>query len=102
MILRVFLYFGILAAGWFLSSKGVIHNKLMKKISIIQSIILFGLIYIMGIRIGMDQQILSSIRQIGIVAFVFAVVTASLSMLFVYILRKKFISDINITGAKND
>lgn len=102
MALRVCLYFGILALGWFLSSKGKIHGKLMNKISIIQSIILFGLIYTMGVRIGMDEQILSSIGQIGITAFVFAIMTASFSILFVYIARKKFIDDVNITGGKND
>ena len=102
MALRVLLYFGILALGWFLSSKGKIHGKLMNKISVIQSIILFGLIYTMGVRIGMDEQILSSIGQIGITAFVFAIMTASFSILFVYIARKKFIADVNITGGKND
>lgn len=102
MALRVCLYFGILALGWYLSSKGKIHGKLMNKISVIQSIILFGLIYTMGVRIGMDDQILSSIGQIGITAFVFAIMTASFSILFVYIARKKFIADVNITGGKND
>lgn len=102
MAFRVLSYFGILAFGWFLSSKGKIHENLMKKISVIQSIILFGLIYIMGVRIGMDEQILSSIGKIGIMAAVFAFITASLSILFVYAARKKFIADINITGGKND
>ncbi len=102
MALRVLLYFGILAVGWFLSSKGKIHENLMKRISVIQSIILFGLIYIMGVRIGMDDQILSSIGQIGVMAAVFALVTASLSILFVYVARKKLIADANITGGKND
>ena len=102
MALRVLLYFGILALGWYLSSKGKIHGKLMNKISVIQSIILFGLIYTMGVRIGMDEQILSSIGQIGITAFVFAIMTASFSILFVYIARKKFVADVNITGGKND
>lgn len=102
MALRVLLYFGILAVGWFLSSKGKIHGNLMKKISLIQSIILFGLIYIMGVRIGMDEQILSSIGQIGIMAAVFALLTASLSILFVYAARKKLIADTNITGGRND
>ena len=102
MALRVLLYFGILAVGWLLSSKEKIHEKLIKKISAIQSIILFGLIYIMGVRIGMDEQILSSIGQIGIMAAVFALMTGLFSILFVYIARKKLIADTNITGGKND
>lgn len=102
MALRVLFYFGILALGWFLSSKGKVRENLMKKISAIQSIILFGLIFIMGIRIGMDQQILSSIGQIGIMAAVFALTTSLLSIFLVNILRKRFIKDISITGGKND
>lgn len=102
MALRVLLYFGILAVGWLLSNKGKIPPNLMKKISSIQSIILFALIYIMGVRIGMDEQILTSIGQIGIKAFVFALATGAFSILFVYLLRKKFIADTNITGGKND
>ena len=102
MVFRVLMYFGILALGWFISSKGKIHGKLMKKISSIQSIILFGLVFIMGVRIGMDEQILSSIGQIGIMAAVFALMTGLFSILFVYIARKKLIADTNITGGKND
>jgi hypothetical protein len=100
MALRILLYFGILALGWYISSKGKTHGNLMKQVSSIQSIILFGLIFIMGVRIGMDEQILTSIGQIGVMAAVFALVTASMSILFVYAARKKIISDTNITGGK--
>lgn len=102
MALRVLMYFGILAVGWYLSSRGKIHEKLMKQISSIQTIILYGLIFIMGVRIGTDEQILASLGQIGIMAAVFALLTASMSILFVYAGRKKIIYDTNITGGKND
>ncbi|NLJ59141.1 MAG: hypothetical protein GX339_09895 [Tissierellia bacterium] len=102
MILRVLMYFGILAIGWLLSSRGAIHGNLMKKISNIQTLILFGLIYIMGVRVGMDEQIISSIGQIGIMAAVFGLITGTFSILLVYILRKRFITDLNITGGTND
>jgi len=97
---RIFLYFGLLAVGWLLSSKGYINKKLMSKISLIQSIILFGLIFVIGIKVGMDEQVITSIGQIGITAAVFAVFTSGFSILFVNIARKKFITDINITGGK--
>ncbi len=102
MALRVLLYFGILAVGWFISSKGKIHEKLIKRVASIQSLLLFGLIFTMGVRIGMDEKILSSIGQIGTIAALFALATTSLSILFVYAARKKLISDTNITGGKND
>ncbi|WP_312700739.1 hypothetical protein [Sedimentibacter sp.] len=102
MALRILMYFGLLAVGWFLSSKGLIHNNLMKKISGIQAVILFGLIYVMGVRVGMDEQVLSSIGQIGLTAAVFAVTTIAFSILFVYLSRKKLFSDKRITGGGND
>lgn len=102
MTSRVVLYFGLLAIGWFLSNRGKIHDNLMKRISAIQSIILFALIFIMGVRIGMDEQILSSIGQIGVIAGVFAIVTMLISILFVYLARRKVISDPNITGGKDE
>lgn len=102
MALRVLLYFGLLAVGWLLSNKGLIHDKLIGKISHIQTIILFGLIFVMGVRVGMDKQVISSIGKIGIMAAVFAVTTAAMSILFVYIVRKRLFTDIIITGGKND
>ncbi len=102
MALRVLLYFGLLAFGWLLSNKGKVPQTLMKKLSIIQSTILFGLIFTMGVRIGMDDQIFSSIGQIGLVAAVFGIVTTLISILFVYLVRKRFISDPNITGGSHD
>lgn len=102
MALRVLLYFGLLAVGWLLSSKELIHEKLMKKISHIQTLILFALIFVMGIRVGMDEQVVSSIGQIGVKAAVFAAVTSGLSILFVHAIRKEFFHDKRITGAQND
>lgn len=102
MALRVLLYFGLLAVGWLLSNKGFIHDKLMGKISLIQTIILFGLIFTMGVRVGMDEQVISSIGQIGLIAAVFAITTAAVSILFVFAVRKKLFTDTRITGGKND
>lgn len=98
---RIILYFGILAAGWFLSYRGFIHTKLMGKISKIQSVILFGLIFIMGVRVGMDEQVVNSIGQIGLKAFVFALSSASMSVLFLHI-ALKILASIKIFGGIND
>lgn len=102
MALRVLLYFGLLAVGWLLSNKGLIYGKLMSKISHIQTIILFGLIFVMGVRVGMDEQVVSSIGQIGVIAAIFAIITSSMSILFVYIIRKKLFTDTKITGGSNN
>ncbi len=100
MALRILLYFGLLAIGWLLSNKGYIKEKFLIRISNIQSFFLFILIFIMGIRLGMDKQVVASIGQIGIKAAVFALFTAGFSVIFVYLTRKKLITDKNITGGK--
>lgn len=98
MAFRILLYFGLLAVGWVLSNKGFIHEKLISKISSIQTIFLFLLIFIMGIRLGMNEQVVLSIGQIGFKSVVFTLFTAGFSVFFVFLVRKKFITDENITG----
>lgn len=100
MVFRILLYFGLLAVGWVLSNKCFIHEKLVAKISNIQTIFLFLLIFIMGIRLGMNKQVVSSIGQIGFKSVVFTLLTAGFSVVFVFLVRKKFITDENITGGK--
>lgn len=102
MALRILMYFGLLAVGWLLRNKGLINEKLTDKISNFQTIILFGLIFVMGVRLGMDEQVVSSIGQIGIMAAVFAIVTAGFSVLLVYLSRKRFFKGEGFTGGKND
>lgn len=97
---NIVLYFGLLGFGWWLSAKGYIVEKLMSKISHVQTFFLFSLIFIMGIRLGMDKQVVSSIGQIGFKAATFAFLTALFSVIFVFIGRKKLIVDKNITGEK--
>lgn len=97
---RILLYFGLLAIGATISFKYNISEKLVSKVSKIQSFFLFLLIFVMGIRIGMDDQVISSIGEIGLLALTFALLTSSFSVLAVYIVRKKFIKDKKITGDK--
>lgn len=100
MAFRILLYFFLLAVGWLLSNKGYIHEKLIAKISNIQTLFLFLLIFIMGIRLGMNEQVVSSIGQIGFKSVIFTLFTAGFSVLFVFIIRKKFITDESVTGGK--
>ncbi len=100
MAFRILLYFSLLAVGWVLSNKGFIHEKLIGKISNIQTVFLFLLIFTMGIRLGMNEQVVLSIGQIGFKSLIFTLLTAGFSVLFVFLVRKKFIADENITGGK--
>lgn len=98
MLFRVVLYFGILLIGAFFSVKGKIPAKVMEKVSVVQSVSLFILIFIMGINVGMNRQVVTSIGTIGLKAFVFSLLTAFFSVLFVFLARKKFINNKNLTG----
>ncbi len=102
MAFRILLYFGLLAVGWMLSNRGCISEKIMKRISSIQTVFLFILIFVMGVRLGMDEHVVASIGQIGFKALVFAIFTAGFSIMFVFLGRKKLITDRNITGGRND
>ena len=102
MLLKILFYFSLLAVGWLLSNKEYIKEKYLVKIDGIQNLFLFFLIFVMGIRLGMDEQVINSIGQIGFKAFGFAFFTVSFSVLFVHVTRKKLIHNKNITGDVND
>jgi uncharacterized protein YybS (DUF2232 family) len=102
MLLKILFYFFLLAVGWFLSNKEYIKERYLVKIGGVQNIFLFFLIFVMGTRLGMDEQVINSIGQIGFKAFAFAFFTSGFSVLFVYVIRKKFIHNKNITGDAND
>lgn len=102
MAIRILLYISLMAAGWMLSSKGFIHNKIIEKISHLQTSMLFVLIFVMGISVGMNEQIISSIGKIGLTSAVYALFTTGFSIIFVYAARKKFFPDKSIFGGKND
>jgi hypothetical protein len=56
----------------------------------------------MGVRVGMDDQVISSIGEIGVISASFALFTAGFSVFFVHLARKKFINDKGITGDRDD
>ena len=86
----ILLYLGLLIVGGFLSYKGWIHQKLMGKIDHLQLACLFALLFIMGMRIGMDDQILDAFAKIGLHAVLFSFGTVFGSILIVHVLVKLF------------
>jgi len=86
----VLLYLALLIVGGFLSYKGFIHKQLMDKIDKLQLACLFILLFIMGMRIGMDDKIISAFAKIGVHAVIFSVFTVAGSILVVHIFVKIF------------
>ena len=81
----ILLYLGLLIIGGFLSFKGLIHKQMMNRIDKLQMACLFALLFIMGLRIGMDEEIVKAFGQIGLHAILFAAFTIAGSVLMVHL-----------------
>lgn len=88
MGLRLLLYLGALIIGGILGKKFQLNKKLQSKLSLIQSLCLLFLLFIMGLKIGLDKNILSSFLNIGFKAFVINIFTVGFSVLGVFLVRK--------------
>lgn len=87
MGLRLLLYLSLLIIGGFIGSRDLITEKLHSKLGMIQNICLLFLLFIMGVRIGLDDDVVSSFLSIGIKAFVMALFSIIFSTLLVRLIR---------------
>jgi len=82
-----------LAAGFFVGYKSKITEKMVKINSKIQTLCLVSLIFVMGMGIGMNKEVLENLSTLGLKAILFALITSGGSVLVVYlfsfILEKK-------------
>jgi len=67
--------------------KEISHPKLLKQLGRLQLFALIFLLFVMGLRIGSDQLVVSNIGRIGLKALFIAVGTIVFSVLFVWIYR---------------
>ena len=79
----ILLYLGLLILGGVLSFKGWIHKNMMSRIDKLQMACLFALLFIMGLRIGMDDEIIKAFGKIGLHAVLFASFTILGSVIIV-------------------
>lgn len=82
-----------LIAGFFVGYKSNLTEKMVKINSKIQTLCLVLLIFVMGMGIGMNKEVLNNLSTLGLKAILFAVITSAGSVLVVYlfsfILEKK-------------
>ncbi len=102
MLTNVLLYLVLLIIGGLLSYKGLIHKKLIRKAGSLQLFFLYILIFIMGLRIGLDRDILAAIYSIGLKAAIYAVVTIIISAFMVFIVSKYIIKSHLKGEVRND
>lgn len=88
MLLNLLLYIFILAIGIIVGYKEKGHKKLLERLDIFQILALIFLLFVMGLRIGADEQVIKSINVLGAKALLFAVMSIVFSVLFVWIIRK--------------
>ena len=73
-----------------MSYRGWIHKGLSDKIDKLQLACLFMLLFIMGLRIGMDDRVIKGFAQIGLHAVLFGLFTIAGSVLGVHFLLSMF------------
>ncbi|WP_025641241.1 LysO family transporter [Schnuerera ultunensis] len=88
MGIRLLIYLTIIAIGTILGYEEKISTNVGKKLNLIQNICLFFLLFIMGIRIGLDEKVIKSLLSIGYRAGIIAISTIFFTLLVIKILTR--------------
>ena len=84
------LYLGMAVIGYFIGAAFKKRNIVLKHAGKVQTVAITALVFVMGSRIGSDEEIVKSLDTIGITAFVMTVFILAGSVLAVLITRKIF------------
>jgi len=87
--MTILLYLLILILGAIIGNKKLLKDSVMKKLDHIQTFSLLLLLFIMGVSIGMDKDVITSFATIGMQAAILAVFSVVFSILGVKIISKK-------------
>lgn len=85
---RLLLYLAILILGAYIGFKDKISDKLKKQLNNIQNICLLFLLFIMGIKIGIDENVINSFFSLGLKAVIMTLFTVGFSIIGVFIVSK--------------
>ena len=85
MMLDILIYICIILFAVFLVRKKLFPEKLLKKISLLQSLSLYFLLVAMGYKIGSDDRLISNLHILGMKALVVSVFAITFSIVFVKI-----------------
>lgn len=88
MTLRLILYLSIMLIGALIGYKDILHKKFLDKLISIQSISILILLFVMGIKIGGDKQVISSFFTLGYQALIFSIFSIALSIIFVMLIKR--------------
>lgn len=82
-MLDIFIYVCIILFGVFLVRKKLVPEKLLKKVSLLQSLSLYLLLGAMGYKIGADDRLISNLHVLGVKALIITVSAIIFSIFFV-------------------
>lgn len=84
----IVIYVGICAVGIFIGNRMRRLNKKLDSISKIQTIVIIFLVTVMGMRIGANKDIISSLGDIGLQAMIISIAGVVGSIAMACIVRK--------------
>ena len=82
-MLDILIYVCIILFGVFLVRKKLFPEKLLKKVSLLQSLSLYLLLGAMGYKIGSDDKLISNLHILGVKALIISVFAIVFSIIFV-------------------
>ncbi|MCT4565373.1 MAG: LysO family transporter [Maledivibacter sp.] len=86
--MRILLYIVIISIGALMGYKDIISEKVFSKTSSIQYMCLLFLLFIMGIKIGINKEVLLSFHRLGFNAVIISIFSIVFSVLGVKIISK--------------
>ncbi len=90
--MNILLYIAIMLFGAFLGNRKLIPRVLMKKMDTIQFLCLLLLLFIMGVSIGLDEEVIRSFGTIGVQGIVFALASIIFSIAGVRLIAAKVLT----------
>ncbi|WP_422487218.1 LysO family transporter [Gudongella sp. DL1XJH-153] len=95
MGIRLLMYLAVILLGTLIGARAKINKKLSGRLGSIQTACLLLLLLVMGIKIGMDKDVIDSFFSIGYSAIIISIFTVGFSILGV-----KLVSGY-VTGGKS-
>lgn len=86
--MRILLYIVIITIGAIVGYKELVSEKIFSKMSTIQYMCLLFLLFVMGIKIGINKNVLLSFHKLGLTAVVISFFSISFSILGVKLISK--------------
>lgn len=88
MDFSLLLYIGMLALGVLVGSRKAVRTRKLTWLGRLQSVALIALIAVLGVEIGADDKVISSLGEIGLSALVITVFALAGSLLAVTLVRR--------------